>query len=371
MNLFYLRLILPAILVVSGLTNATAQNKPNPITTPVPFLRVSADARSGAMGDVNVATSPDANSIFYNPGKTAFNSNRFGIAATYTPWLSELDLKSLYMASVAGFYKLNDNEAISLGMRYFSMGDLNFTDALGQDIKSFRPTDLALEAGYSRKLSDRFGMGLTVRYINSKLADNSTMSDYKSGISVAADLGFYYLLGDEWAFGAALTNLGSKISYGASAEKNYIPANLSIGAVYTETVNEDSKISLGLDLNKLLVPTPPDGSNPQAVSDYNNKGVVSSWFKSFGDAPGGFREELKEVQVGFGAEYGYKEQFFLRAGYFTESKSKGERNYVTAGVGLKYKTTGLNFSYLIPTQDDNNNALRNTLRLSAVFDLNK
>ncbi len=371
MNVLYLRRILPAFLLIGGLQTVSAQNKPNPITTPVPFLRVSSDARTGAMGDISVATSPDANSIFYNNGKTAFNTKKFGVSATYTPWLSELDLKSLYMASVAGFYKLNDNEAVSLGMRYFSMGDLAFTDNLGQEIKSFRPTDLALEAGYSRKLSDKFGLGLTVRYINSRLADNSTNTgDFKAGSSVAADLGFYYIGGKEWTFGAALTNLGAKIDYGGSSDKNYIPANLSIGAVYTEEVDKDNKISLGIDLNKLLVPTPPDESNTQAVQDYNNQSVVGSWFKSFGDAPGGFREEAKEVQVGLGAEYGYRDQFFLRAGYFTESKSKGERNYVTAGVGLKYKTTGLNFSYLIPTQDNNLNALKNTLRLSAVFDFN-
>ena len=227
-----------------------------------------------------------------------------------------------------------------------------------------------MEAGYSRKLSDKFGLGLTVRYINSRLADNSTTGDYKAGSSVAADLGFYYTGSEEWTFGAALTNLGAKINYGASSDKNYIPANLVIGAVYTETVDKDNKISLGIDLNKLLVPTPPDESNTQAVQDYNNQSVVSSWFKSFGDAPGGFREELKEVQIGLGAEYGYKDQFFLRVGYFTESKTKGERNYVTAGVGFKYKATGLNFSYLIPTQDDNLNALKITLRLSAVFDFN-
>ncbi len=354
---------------------AQAQSsKTNPITTAVPFLRVSADARSGSMGDVNVATAPDVNSIFYNGGKTVFNESKYGIGVTYTPWLKELDLNSIYLLSLASYYKLNDKEAFSFGLRYFSEGSFTFTDNIGNQISTFKPNDIAFEAGYSRKLSNKLGLGLSLRYIHSKLADNSTDPNYKSGSAVSADLSAFYTLKNGWNFGAALTNLGSKINYGGSADtKSYIPANLSIGTAYTKTINEENKISFGLDINKLLVPTPPDPSNTGDVAKYNAKSVIGSWFSSFGDAPGGFKEELKEFQIGLGGEYTYKNMFSLRAGYFAEDKTKGDRNYFTVGAGVKYKITAINFSYLVPAGNNSSNvsALKNTLRLSLLFDCNK
>ncbi len=364
------KIILPVLaLLFFGKTIYAQSGNENPITTAVPFLRLAADARTAGMGDVGVATSPDANSIFYNGSKTVFNDTKYGIGLTYTPWLSELDVKNLYQLSLSGFYKLSDKEALSFGLRNFSQGTFTFTDNLGQELRTFKPNDIAIEAGYSRKLSDKMGLGIGLRYIGSRLADNSVNSNYKSGNTVSADISAFYMNNKGLNFGAALTNLGGKINYGGTS--SFIPANLALGAAYNKKFNEDSKISFALDLNKLLVPTPPDPADANKVMDYENKGVVGSWFSSFGDAPGGFSEEIKEFQVGLGSEFTYKEQFSLRAGYFTENKLKGNRNYLTVGAGVMYKVAGLNFSYLVPTGNNtNNNALKNTIRLSLLFDFN-
>lgn len=369
MILRFTKVILPVMLLLmySHTSHAQTTAKENPITTAVPFLRLAADARTAAMGDVSVATNPDANSSFYNGAKTAFNVDKFGIGVTYSPWLSELEIKNLYQLALAGYYKFDDNQAISFGARNFSQGEFNFTDENGQDIKNFRPQDLALEVGYSRKLSEKFGIGLNARYIYSKLASNvGSSSSYKNGSAVAADISAFYKLKSGWNFGLAFTNLGSKMDYGNS--KSYIPANISLGTSYNKNINADNKITFAFEANKLLVPTPPDPTDATKVADYQNQGVVSSWFKSYGDAPDGGREELREVQLGLGSEYSYKDQFFLRAGYFYENKLKGNRNYATAGAGFMYKATGFNLSYLIPTGNNtNNNALKNTFRLSLLF----
>ncbi len=355
------------LLLCSYAIMAQTTAKENPITTAVPFLRLSSDARIAAMGDVGVATNPDANSSFYNGAKTAFNVDKFGIGVTYTPWLSELDIRNLYQLALSGYYKFDENQAVSFGVRNFSQGEFQFTDDNGQSVKSFRPQDLAVEAGYSRKLSQKFGIGLTARYIYSKLASNvGSSSTYKNGSAVSADVAAFYKLQSGWNFGLAFTNLGSKMDYGSS--KSYIPANISLGTSYNKSIDADNKITFAFEANKLLVPTPPDATDATKVADYNNQGVVSSWFKSYGDAPGGGKEELREVQLGLGSEYSYKDAFFLRAGYFYENKLKGNRNYATAGAGFKYKATGFNLSYLIPTGNNtNNNALKNTFRLSLLF----
>lgn len=362
------KFIIPVLLLVFAETSFAQSGKENPITTAVPFLRLASDAKAAAMGDVGMATNPDANSMFYNGAKTAFNTNNYGIGLTYTPWLSELDIKNLYQLSFAGFYKLGDNEAVSFGVRNFSQGTFTSTNELGDQVGTFRPSNLAIEAGYSRKLTTKMGVGINLRYIHSKLADNSVNNNYKSGSSVAGDISWFYTQ-KEWNFGAALTNLGGKLNYGG--ESSYIPANLGLGAAYSKTINSENKLSFAADINKLLVPTPPDPTDAQKVADYNNKGVVGSWFSSFGDAPGGGSEEIKEFQLGLGAEYMYKDMFSLRAGYFTESELKGNRNYFTMGAGLEYKVAGINFSYLVPTGNNtNNNALKNTFRLSLLFDFN-
>lgn len=366
-----------AILLFSGLsTTLKAQVDPiNVVTTAVPFLRISPDARSGGMGDLGVATSPDANSGFWNMGKVAFNQSKAGITATYTPWLKDV-VNDVYLASLSGYYKLDDMQAISAGLRYFSLGNIQFTDGTGQDLSSYRPREFGIDVGYSRKLNSKNGIGIALRYINSNLTGGFTLGNttYKTGSAVAADIGWYNdgrnTAGNGWSWGVALTNLGSKIAYTNNADqKDFIPANLDFGTNYTRKFNEQNQISFGLEINKLMVPTPPgDPATTQQIADYRKKSVIGSWFNSFGDAPGGFSEELKEYQISLGAEYWYNKQFALRAGYFYENKTKGNRRYFTTGVGLNYNIFGFNFSYLVPTGSGvTRNPLSNTLRFSVTF----
>ncbi len=378
-----------ALLLSTGLVKAQSSNSNNTInvvTTAVPFLRISPDARAGGMGDVGIATTPDANSAFWNLAKTPFNEKRYGVGLTYTPWLKDLGLNDVYLLAASGFYKLDDNQALSGSVRYFSLGNIQFTDGSGTDLGNGRPREFGLDFGYSRKLSDRMGLGIALRYINSNLVGNFSDQGnvYQAGNAVAGDLSFFYTganeAGQGWNFGATLSNLGSKIGYSKDAtQKDFIPANLGLGATYRKVFDENNSIQFGIDLNKLLVPTPPQyvtgGDNPDSVNDalnrtYRNTSVVSSWFKSFGDAPGGMGEELKEVQASVGAEYSYNNQFFARAGYFYENKTKGNRQYFTVGVGVKYNVFGLNFSYLVPSGSGvNRNPLSNTIRFGLVLDL--
>ena len=376
------RLQLAAFVVsLAGPCILNAQSKINVVTTAVPFLRISPDARAGGMGEVGLATAPDANSSFWNLAKTSFNTSPGAIGLTYTPWLKKLGLNDVYLATLAGYYKLDDNQAVAGSLRYFSLGNIQFTDANGNDLQSFRPRELAFDAGYTRKLSENIGLGVALRYINSSLATgNVNGTNYKAGSSVAGDISFFYngatAEAGGWNFGAVMSNLGTKIGYTSDAtQKDFIPANLGLGTAYTKVFDESSKITFGLDINKLLVPTPsPDSSgvfSQQALINYRKKTVVSSWASSLGDAPGGFKEELKEIQASVGAEYTYMDQFSVRAGYFYEDKTKGNRQYFTLGAGLKYNVFGLNFSYIIPSGSGiNQNPLSNTLRFSLIFDLN-
>jgi hypothetical protein len=372
--------LIAGILLFCGVTSSlNAQvEKINVVTTAVPFLRISPDARSGGMGDIGVATSPDASAGFWNIGKVAFNESKGGVVATYTPWLKDL-VNDVYLASLAGYYKFDDNQALNMSLRYFSLGNIQFTDGLGNDWGSAKPREFSIDMGYSRKLSSKLGLGVALRYINSNLTGGGVTSGsttYKVGSSVAGDIGLYYdgknSSGDGWAFGATMTNLGSKVSYTDNADmKDFIPANLALGTTYTKNFNDQNKLTFGLDVNKLLVPTPPiDLSDPNAIANYRKKSVVTSWFSSFGDAPGGFKEELREFQVSVGGEYWYNNQFALRAGYFWEDKTKGNRRYFTMGLGVKYNIFGLNFSYLLPSGSGvSRNPLSNTLRFSVLFDL--
>jgi hypothetical protein len=329
------------------------------------------------MGDLSIATSADAAAPYFNLGKVPFNELNAGVNVTYTPWLKNV-VNDVYLASVSAFYRFDEFQAISGALRYFSLGDIQFTDENGTFNGTGKPRELGIQMGYSRRLSDQLGIGIGLKYINSSLAKGavSGSSIYKAGSAVAADLGLYFSGHDEagqgWAFGAALSNLGSKIGYTDNAEqKDFIPANLGLGTTYTRVIDESNKVSFGIDLNKLLVPTPPgENATNEEYQAYRQKSVVSSWMSSFGDAPGGFSEELKEFQISLGAEYWYNNQFALRAGYFYEDKTKGNRRYFTAGAGLKYNVFGLNFSYLVPTGSGvNQNPLSNTLRFSIVFDL--
>lgn len=359
----------------------SSANSINVVTTAVPFLRISPDARSGGMGDIGVATIPDANSCFWNEAKYPFAVSKSAIAVTYTPWLQGLGLNDVYLASLAGYYKLDDQQAISSSLRYFSLGNIQFTDNLGNNLQTYRPREFAFDAGYSRKLSDNLGIGISLRYINSNLASGQSASGstYKTGSAVAGDLSIFHdgtaksSDGSGLNWGIALSNLGSKISYTNDAsEKDFIPANMGLGIAYVKAFDESNKVTFGMDINKLLVPTPPLVGDSAGLVNYHSIGVVSSWFSSFTDAPGGFSEELKEFQISVGAEYSYNDQFMFRAGYFYENPTKGDRQYFTLGAGLNYNMFGLNFSYLVPSGNGiNRNPLSNTLRFSIIFNLDK
>lgn len=365
-------------LSVAAVSYSQSSNQINVVTTAVPFLRISPDARSGGMGDIGVATTADANSLFWNGAKLPYIDKKGGLALTYTPWLKDLGLTDVYLASLYGYYKIDDQSAISSSIRYFNLGNIQFTDFSGNPLSTGKPTEVAIDLGYSRKLSNKWSVGAALRYINSNLARGYASSsgvEYKAGNTVAGDLSVYYNgvndIGKGFRFGAAFTNLGGKISYTSNAqEKDYIPANMGIGFSYTLAPDENNKILFGLDINKLLVPTPPlatgdSATDANALNEYRNKGVVNSWFSSFGDSP----DEFKELQFSVGSEYSYQDQFFIRAGYFYEDPTKGNRQYFSAGIGLKFNVFGLNFSYLVPTGNGTNrNPLSNTLRFSLLFD---
>ncbi len=375
-----LKLAALVMMIGGASTIANAQqiksNQYNVVTTAVPFLRISPDARSTGMGETGIATKGDAYSNFWNLGKTPFNKQEGSLGVTYTPWLNDLDLKDVYIASLAGYYKLDDQQALSLGLRYFSLGDIQFTDQSGNSVGNKRPREYAAELGYSRKLGAKTGLGIGVRYISSDLATgNFNGVNYKKGNSVAADLHFYHNgeneAGSGFSYGATLSNLGAKISYtDDNTQKDFIPANLGLGGAYTKVFDADSKLTFAIDLNKLLVPTPDTAAN--SINNYRAQSVVKSWTSSFGDAPGGAKEELKEVSASIGAEYWYKEQFAFRAGYFYESPDKGNRRYATVGAGLKYNVIGLNLAYIFPSGSGvSRNPLSNTVRFSLLFDIEK
>lgn len=352
----------------------------NVVTSAVPFLRISPDARAGGMGDVGIATTPDANAGYWNLAKTPFNKAKSGVSFTYTPWLKDLGLNDVYLASGTGYYKLDDDQALSATLRYFSLGNIEFTDFAGNSLNSFRPRELGVDVGYSRKLKDNLSLGVALRYISSSLA-NGTYSGvtYKTGTAVAGDISLYHdgttKEGGGFNYGIVLSNLGSKIGYTNDANnKDYIPANLGIGLAYTTVFDETNKLTFALDANRLLVPTPPlatgnTSTDSASLAAYRNKSVISSYFSSFGDA-GGFGNEMKKFQVSLGAEYVYNDQFAVRAGYFYENVSQGNRKYFTFGAGLKYNVIGINFSYLVPSgQGITRNPLSNTLRFGISFDL--
>ena len=377
-----LKLTALVMLLGGTITVSYAQNKINVVTSAVPFLRISPDARSGGMGDVGIATAPDANAAFANIARTPFATSKVGIAINYTPWLRDLSVNDVFLASLAGYYKIDDKQALSLSLRYFKLGSIQFTDASGNDLQRYNPREMAIDVGYSRKLSKKNSLGIAIRYINSNLASGTFNGvNYKAGSSVAGDLHFYHHgakeNGQGLNWGLTLSNLGSKISYSSDAnQKDYIPANLGLGLAYTKVFDEANKITFALDFNKLLVPTPPilGGSNTAAQDSillvkYRNRSVVSSWTKSFGDG-NGINEEIQEVNIAIGAEYWYNNQFGFRAGYFYENANKGNRKYFTVGAGVKYSVAALNFSYVFPTGSGTSRIpLSNTYRFGLVFDL--
>ena len=356
-------------------------NSMNVITTSVPFLRISSDARTGAMGDVGISTTPDANSSFINLAKIPFSSKHAAIGVNYAAWMKSLGLQDVYLASITGYFKFDEIEAFSSSFRYFNLGNEQFTDNQGSNLNTHRPSEFSLEEGYTRKLSSNLAMGIAIRFINSNLAKGESASGgfYKTGNAIAADLSLFHdgtvgkkdNSGLNW--GVALTNLGSKISYTNNASrKDYIPANLGLGVAYIKAFDPGKKLIVGLDVNKLLVPTPPQQNDPAAMDEYYNKSVVNSWFSAFGKKAGGFGETIREFQVSTGAEFLYNQQFAFRGGYFYENAQKGNRKYFTIGAGIEYKQFEVNFSYLIPSGSNvNQNPLSNTIRFGLIIKMDK
>jgi hypothetical protein len=351
----------------------------NTVVSAVPFLRIVADARSGAMGDAGIAISSDPNAMHFNASKLAFAEEKMGMSATYTPWLRSLGLNDVYLAYLTGYRKLDDNQALGMGLRFFSLGSIQFTDANGQALQTGRPNELEFSMAYSRKFTEKFSGALTTKFIYSNLAAGQVVGGdiIEAGVAFAGDLSMTYQTpietkkGDnQLTLGLALTNIGSKITYSASTDRDFLPANFGLGGAYTMNLDQYNTITFTADINKLMVPTPCQGPDcdldGDGKADYRSYSPIRGIFSSFGDAPEGFSEELKEFTYSVGMEYWYVKQFAIRAGYFSEHVQKGARKYLTAGLGLKYNVFGLNFSYLIPTTN-NRNPLDNTLRFSLLF----
>lgn len=381
MKRFHLGLAALFLLFFAGVDELRAQTTTAPIsviTTAVPFLRISPDARAGGMGDLGLATSPDAASTFYNLSKIPFAKKDFSVGTTYTPWLKDLGLNDVYLLAASGYKKIDNDQAVSLGVRYFSLGDIAFTDLGGNPTGNGRPREFCIEPGYARKLGDKLSVGLTARYIYSNLAAGyaSTSSiTYQPGKTFAADISFFWHGATEdkggWNFGLAISNLGGKVGYTNDAtQKDYIPADLGLGATYTLIPNEDNRLTFGLDLHKLLVPAFPAASGNTTTDsinayNYHNDPVTSSWFKSF-SGPG----QGQDIAASLGIEYAYQDQFFVRTGYYYEDPNRGDRKYFSVGVGVKYNVMALNFSYLVPSGSGTNRSpLSNTLRFGLTFDL--
>ncbi|MEQ8906613.1 type IX secretion system outer membrane channel protein PorV [Ekhidna sp.] len=362
----------------------------NPITVAVPFLSFAPDSRASAMGDVGVATSPDANSIHWNNAKLAFIETDMGFAFSYSPWLGNIvdDMSLNYLS----FYKkVDQTQSFGASFRYFDLGEIQLYNdqAFFQGIEN--PNELALDGTYSRKLSENMSVGVTLRFIWSNLAGNITGApEARAGTSVAVDLGWYYtkpfmLSGrnSELSMGAHISNIGQKITYSAESNENFIPANLRLGSAFKTNLDPYNTITLAFDINKLMVPSPPiyeTDENGDFVTDGNGNKVIakgkdpdrpllSGTFGSFGDAPRGFQEEIQELTYSVGAEYWYRDIFAARAGYFSEHKNKGDRKYFTVGAGFRYQIFGFDFSYLIPKGQ--NHPLADTLRISLLFNLDK
>jgi hypothetical protein len=361
--------------------------QPNPITTAVPFLMIAPDARSGGMGDLGVSTTPDAYSMFWNPAKYAFIDKDFGAGIGYVPWLRGL-VNDIGLASVSGFKKFGDKQAVAASLRFFSMGSVDFTDDQGGFIMAVKPNEWAVDLTYSRKFSKSFSGAVAGRFIYSNLVpvDVSKTANIRPGTSIAADIALYYhkeleikgLTGAWLDVGLDISNIGAKISYSSTSNTgDFIPTNLRIGPSFTMDIDEYNRVSLGVDFNKLLVPTPPiyapqdSTTTEKKILKGKNPDVspIQGMIQSFYDAPNGFKEELQEWTVTAAAEYWYNKLFAIRAGYFWESKYKGNRQFFTLGAGLRYNVFGLDFSYLIPVK--NNNPLMNTMQFTLLFNFDK
>jgi hypothetical protein len=366
--------------VLLSVTAAKGQDKRsffNPINTSVTSLTIAPDARGGSMGDIGAATEADVYSQYWNPAKYPFNVARAGVGISYTPWLRKI-VSDINLANVTGFYRIGDYSAVSASLRYFSLGEVYLSDMEDMTIK---PYEMAIDVGYSRMLSQCFSMGVNLRFIFSDIKYDYT-SESSPGKAFAADIAMYrlgyFMMGNRecsFGWGINISNIGSKISFGGSDYAEFIPTNLRLGLNLTVPFNEYNKFSIAVDANKLLVPSWPRDENGDPVPDnsdeafknYYDVSPIVGIFKSFGDAPGGFKEEMEEISWSLGCEYTYNDRFMLRAGYHHESENKGNRKYFTVGAGFHMSVFTIDAAYLFSTAQTN--PLDQTMRFSLAFDL--
>ena len=385
---FYISVSLVFAALIAFAADDVSKHEFNPTTTGVTSLSITPDARGAAMGDVGAATDPDVNSQFWNPSKYAFAYSQGAVGLSYTPWLRKL-VNDIFLGNLSGYWKIGsqDNQAISASLRYFSLGEVN-TSGVGSTVgQTLNPYEMAIDLGYSRKLSEKFAMGVAFRYIFSDLGfSDSYAGDQTQGASAfAADISGYFttypIIGRnecQWSWGWNISNIGTKVSYNNGEDPAFLPTNLRLGTTFTFPLADYHNLSLSLDFNKLLVPARPRESDYadtpagqleylEALEDWENMSSISGIFKSFSDAPGGAKEELREINYSLGAEYSYNQQFFLRAGYYHESQYKGNRQYFGIGAGFSLNVVRLDASYMMATAQTS--PLDQTLRFTLTFDM--
>ena len=385
MRLLKLNLLILACIASTTFVQAQGgddmKNKFRPLNTAVPSLSIAPDARGGGMGDNGVSTLPDISSQYWNPSKYAFMESKAGVGLSYTPWMRKI-VGDVALAYLSGYYKLGqyDRHSIGASLRYFTLGEISLYDYGGSFYQNVNPYEMAFDMSYSIKLSEAFSMGVAMRYIRSDMGASDD-DGLRPGNAVAADLsGYgekYVFLGNSeclWSGGFNISNMGNKVSYDGGTTRQFLPTNLRLGTGLLMPLDEYNQLGIYIDINKYLVPTKPvieDGEDNDAFEkrndEYNDMGFVKGMFKSFSDAPDGFSEELKEINISIAAEYNYNSQFFIRGGYYYENQMKGNRQYFSAGAGFKMNVFRLDAAYLISTVQSN--PLDQTLRFTLSFDM--
>ena len=389
------RLALAAGLLASAAT-AQAQNQANPrtITTAVPILTLAPDARSSALGDAGVATSPDANASYFNPGKLGFVPYKYSVAMSYSPWLRNIT-DDMSISYLSGYSKVGARSAFGASLMYFDLGTIDYRTANNTPYGSFSPKEYAFAVSYGIQLTDNLGVGVSARYIRSNLVGAINGNDAKPGNAAAVDLGVYYhkdlTVGTgiyNLALGGSVSNLGNKITYTDPTTPSFLPTTLKLGTAITREIDQYNKITLAFDASKLLVPSPyfeeliVGGTQAERDAqlerikaknlEASRQGIVGALFSSFGDASGGFKEELREIVLSTGLEYNYNDLLYARGGYFYEAPDKGDRQYVSLGLGVRYQVFGIDGTYLVPTgSGTKNNPLAQTIRIGLHFNVNK
>ncbi|HEX8505179.1 MAG TPA: type IX secretion system outer membrane channel protein PorV [Hymenobacter sp.] len=388
------RWALSAGLLALSLTTQAQPQDPRTITTAVPILTLAPDARASSLGDAGVATSPDANSTYFNPGKLGFVPYKYSVALNYSPWLRNIT-DDMSISYLSGYGKIGERSSLGVSMMYFDLGSINYRDINNREYGTFNPKEYSFAVSYGQQLTDNFGVGVSARYIRSNLVGAINGNDAQAGNAAAVDLGAYYskdaTIGTglyNLAFGASILNIGNKITYVDPDNPSFLPTTLKLGTAITREIDQYNKITLVFDASKLLVPSPyyeiPPANETQAQTaarvtrvnqrndERNDQPIVGALFSSFSDAPGGFKEELREINLSGGLEYNYNDLLYARGGYFYEAPDKGDRQYVSLGLGVRYQVFGIDGTYLVPTGDGSkNNPLAQTIRVSLHFNLNK